>query len=154
MLRFKVLKPLVQQVAAPAERIAQQIMVIEYRPIGFVENKAEDVPRHWTVSDVAGTLAILPQYEKGLSDLAPGQRIVVLFHFHRSDPFDAKDLCQAKRRTGEIKGVFSICSPRRPNAIGMSVLEVLAVDRNRIHVKGLDMFGGTPILDIKPHVAE
>jgi len=151
-LRFGVLTPLMKQAAAPTERIAQQIMVIEYTPIGFVENKAEDVPRHWTVSNMEGILDILPQYEKGLSDLAPGQRIVVLFHFHRSDPFATEDLCQAKRKTGEIKGVFSICSPRRPNAIGMSVLEILAIDKNRIHVKGLDMFEGTPILDIKPYV--
>ncbi len=129
-------------------------MAIEYTPIGFVENTAEDVPRHWTVSNMEGNLAILPQYEKGLADLAPGQRIVVLFHFHRSGSFDMKDLRQAKRKTGEIKGVFSICSPRRPNAIGMSVLEILSIEKSRIRVKGLDMFEGTPILDIKPYVVK
>ena len=127
-------------------------MEIEYTPIGFVENKAEEVPRHWTVSNLEGILAILPQYQKGLTDLTPGQRIVVLFHFHLSAPFTEKDLMQAKRKTGQIKGVFSICSPRRPNAIGMSVLEVLAIDKGRIHAKGLDMLDGTPILDIKPHI--
>ncbi len=126
-------------------------MHIEYSPIGFVETKADDVPRHWTVSNMEGTLAILPQFEKGLCDLTPGQRIAVLFHFHRSDPFSQKDLCQAKRKTGEIKGVFSICSPRRPNAVGMSVLEILSIDKCSIHVRGLDMFDGTPILDIKPY---
>jgi len=131
---------------------AQETIAITFTPIGFVENKAEDVPRHWTVSSLEGVLAVLPQYQGGLTDLAPGQRIVVLFHFHRSGPFTGKDLRQAKRETGIIKGVFSICSPRRPNAIGMSVLEVLAIDGGRIRVKGLDMFEGTPVLDIKPHI--
>jgi tRNA-Thr(GGU) m(6)t(6)A37 methyltransferase TsaA len=127
-------------------------MVVTYTPIGFVENKADNVPRHYSVSGLEGVLAILPQYEQGLTDLAPGQRIVVLFHFHRSDPFSEQDLRQAQRATGEIRGVFSICSPRRPNAIGMSVLEILAIDSGRIRVKGLDMYDGTPILDIKPYI--
>jgi len=109
-------------------------------------------PATATVSDMEGILAIVPQYERGLSDLAPGQRIVVLFHFHRSDSFTLNNLRQAKRNTGEIKGVFSICSPRRPKAIGMSVLEIPAVEKSRVHVKGLDMFEGPPILDIKPYV--
>ena len=125
-------------------------MAIEYTPIGFVENKAEDVPRHWTVSDLEGILAIQPQYIEGLADLAVGQRIVVLFHFHRSGAFSKAELKQPKRGSGKIRSVFSICSPRRPNPIGMSVLEILAIDGGRIRVRGLDMFDGTPILDIKP----
>jgi tRNA (Thr-GGU) A37 N-methylase len=50
------------------------------------------------------------------------------------------------------KGVFSIGSPVRPNPIGLSVLKVLKVAGNKITVKGIDMFDGTPVLDIKPHV--
>jgi len=49
-------------------------------------------------------------------------------------------------------GVFSICSPVRPNPIGLSVLEVIEREGSRIHVKGIDMINGTPILDIKPYV--
>ena len=48
--------------------------------------------------------------------------------------------------------MFSICSPRRPNPIGLSVLELLARDQNVLHVRGMDMLDGTPILDIKPFV--
>ena len=51
-------------------------------------------------------------------------------------------------------GVFSICSPRRPNPIGLSVLEVLARDQNVLRVRGMDMLDGTPILDIKPFVVK
>ncbi len=51
-------------------------------------------------------------------------------------------------------GIFSICSPVRPNPVGMSVLEVLEVEGARVYVKGLDMLDGTPILDIKPYISE
>jgi tRNA-Thr(GGU) m(6)t(6)A37 methyltransferase TsaA len=121
-------------------------------PIGYVRTAAKDVPRHWTVSDLEGELEILPPYVEGLCDIAPGQRIVVLFYFHRSRRFSADLLRQVTRRSKQVKGVFSICSPKRPNPIGLSVLEVLAVAQGRIAVRGLDMFDGTPILDIKPYV--
>jgi tRNA (Thr-GGU) A37 N-methylase len=49
-------------------------------------------------------------------------------------------------------GVFSTCSPLRPNPVGMSVLEVLGIRDANIDVRRLDMMDGTPILDIKPHV--
>ena len=49
-------------------------------------------------------------------------------------------------------GVFSICSPIRPNPIGMSVLEVLGIRGSNISVRRLDMLDGTPILDIKPYM--
>jgi len=123
-------------------------------PIGYVRTAAKDVPRHWTVSDLEGELEILPAYVEGLRDISPGQRIVVLFYFHRSRRFTADLLRQATRRSKQVKGVFSVCSPVRPNPIGLSVLEVLAVTKGRIAVRGLDMFDGTPILDIKPNVTD
>ena len=126
-------------------------MRIIFKPIGYVRNPHREVPRHWTVSDLEGELDILPEYEAGLADIEVGQRIVVLFHFDRSEPFEAQYLKQKKRNKNEIKGVFSICSPIRPNPIGFSVVTVLAVDAGRIRVRGLDMFDGTPILDIKPY---
>ena len=128
-------------------------MPIAFTPIGFVENPAADVPRHWTVSDLEGTLVIQAEYAAGLCDIKAGDIIVVLFHFHQSEPFTSADLRQAKRKDGRIMGVFSICSPRRPNPIGLSVVKVIAIDQGRIRVKGLDMYDGTPILDIKPYVA-
>lgn len=126
-------------------------MTIIFKPIGYVRHSHNDVPRHWTVSDREGDLDILPEYGDGLVDIVVGQRIVVLFYFDRSAPFGPEHLHQKKRRTAEIKGVFSICSPIRPNPIGFSVVTVLGVDRGRIRVRGVDMFDGTPILDIKPH---
>ena len=127
-------------------------MSIELRPIGFVRTDAPKLPRHWSVSDVEGTLVIDKEYSQGLRGIDVGQRIVVIFHFHRSPNISAGLLRQTSGQTGRETGVFDTCSPVRPNPIGMSVLEVVGVKGASIDVKGLDMLDGTPVLDIKPHV--
>ena len=129
-------------------------MRIELKAIGFVRTEAEELPRHWSVSDVEGTLVIDEQYSEGLSDIEPGQRIVVIFYFHRSPGFSPELLRQISGQSGKETGVFSICSPVRPNPIGMSVLEVLGTRGANIDVRRLDMLDGTPILDIKPHIED
>lgn len=129
-------------------------MLIKMVPIGFVHTDAKRIPRHWTVSDVKGTLVIDETYIQGLKDIKPRQRIVVIFHFHQSHDFDATYLTQTPPHRKKPLGVFSICSPVRPNPIGMSVLEVLETRENVLKVKGLDMLDGTPILDIKPCIVD
>ena len=122
------------------------------KSIGFVSTNVKDIPRSWTVSDVEGTLVIDESYLEGLRDIQPGQRIYVIFHFHKSPDF-APQYVRIKPpiRDKEV-GVFSTHSPFRPNPIGLSLLKVLGVNGNIIHVKGLDMLDGTPVLDIKPEV--
>lgn len=127
-------------------------MQIIFEPIGTAHTDATSLPRHWTVSDVEGTLVIDPAYTAGLADISAGQRIVVLFHFHQSPSFGPDLLKQTPPHREKPLGVFSICSPRRPNPIGMSILDVLARNDNVLHVRCLDMLDGTPILDIKPFV--
>jgi tRNA-Thr(GGU) m(6)t(6)A37 methyltransferase TsaA len=124
------------------------------KPIGVVHTDAGDVPRHWIFSEKEGTLNIDEKYLHGLKDIEAGQRIVVIFHFHKSPSFTAQSLRQKPPHRKASLGVFSICSPIRPNPIGMSVLEVLEVRGNIIHVKAVDMLDGTPILDIKPLVED
>jgi tRNA-Thr(GGU) m(6)t(6)A37 methyltransferase TsaA len=127
-------------------------MPITLQAIGTAHTAAENIPRHWTVSEVEGTLEIDSRYTEGLADIAAGQRIVVLFHFHQSPPFSNALLKQTPPHRKQSMGVFSICSPRRPNPIGLSVLEVLAKEDNVLRVRGMDMLDGTPILDIKPFI--
>ena len=127
---------------------------ITIEPIGTAYTEAEKVPRHWTVSDTEGRLVIDEKYLDGLKDIQAGQQIVVLFHFHKSPPFSPEYLIQTPPHRGKEMGVFSICSPKRPNPIGLSVLDVISVDKNIIHVKRVDMMNETPILDIKPNVKD
>ena len=127
-------------------------MPIEMEPIGFVSTDVETVPRSWSVSDVKGKLVIDEAYVGGLGDIKPGQRIYVIFHFHKSPGFTSQFMrIRPPIREKEV-GVFSTHSPFRPNPIGLSLLEVLGIEGNIIQVKGLDMLDGTPILDIKPEV--
>jgi len=128
-------------------------MKMEFEPIGIVKTTVKNVPRHWTMSDAEGTILINEEYTAGLKDIKAGQRIVVLFYFHESPKFTPDFLVQTPHHRHESLGVFSICSPLRPNPIGMSVVEVLGVEGSVIRIKGLDMRDGTPVLDIKP-VAE
>ncbi len=127
-------------------------MGLELTPIGLVRVEAEEVPRNWRRSELEGMLVIDDEYSEGLADIEPGQRIVVIFNFHRSPEFSAELLRQTPPHTGKQTGIFSICSPVRPNPVGMSVLEVLEVEGGAVRVRGLDMLDGTPILDIKPHI--
>ena len=129
-------------------------MPIEFEPIGTFHTESTDIPRHWSVSDVTGRIVIDEIYSKGLKDITPGQKIIVLFHFHKSSKFDPAKLVQTPPHRQRAMGVFSICSPYRPNAIGLSVLEVIDIDKNVISVRRADMIDGTPILDIKPHIED
>jgi tRNA (adenine37-N6)-methyltransferase len=129
-------------------------MAVTMETIGVVHTDADNVPRHWTISDVKGSLIIDKKYRKGLRDILPGQQIVVIFHFHKSSVFTSDLLVQKPPHRNEKLGVFSICSPNRPNPVGMSVLDVLQVENHIIYVQGLDMIDGTPILDLKPFVKD
>ncbi|MEW6586707.1 MAG: tRNA (N6-threonylcarbamoyladenosine(37)-N6)-methyltransferase TrmO [Nitrospirota bacterium] len=127
-------------------------MKMEYLPIGFVRTQEKNIPRHWSISDAEGEIVVDEQYTEGMRDLRQGQKIVVIFYFHKSPPFDSGYLLQKPPHKDRSMGVFSTCSPIRPNPVGFSVLEVTGIHANIISVKGIDMIDGTPVLDIKPYV--
>jgi len=126
--------------------------MVTLSPIGVVQTASKNIPRHWSVSQVEGTLVIDPLYQVGLRDIEPGQLLVVIFHFHHSRPFTPQDLATKPPHLEQERGVFSTCSPTRPNPLGLSIVRVLRVDGNRLQVQGIDMRDGTPILDLKPYV--
>jgi tRNA-Thr(GGU) m(6)t(6)A37 methyltransferase TsaA len=127
-------------------------MQMALTPIGVVRTDAQEIPRHWSLSDVEGSLVIDAVYSQGLRDITPGQRIVVIFLFDRSPVFTPDLLVQTSGADGVERGVFSLCSPVRPNPIGLSVVDVLKRNATSLTVRGIDMLDGTPILDLKPHV--
>jgi tRNA-Thr(GGU) m(6)t(6)A37 methyltransferase TsaA len=127
-------------------------MSIQVKPIGYVSTDAEEIPRSWAISDVEGTLVIDESYFEGLRDIQPGQRIDVIFHFHKSPEFTSRYMRITPPTRQHEVGVFSTHSPFRPNPIGLSRLQVLGIDGSVIRVRGLDMLDGTPVLDIKPEV--
>ena len=100
--------------------------------------------------DAEGVLKILPEYEPGLLDVEGFSHLFVIWNFDRSEGFDLTAHPPSDRRA---HGVFSTRSPRRPNPIGLTVVEILRREKNEIHVRGVDMLDGTPILDIKPYLS-
>ncbi len=98
-----------------------------FKPIGYVRHQHQDVPRHWSCSDLEGELVINPEWQAGLEGLKAGDLVVVLFFFHLSPPFAAEYLRQKPPHGQDFQGVFSLCSPRRPNPIGLSVVKILDI---------------------------
>ena len=94
-------------------------------------------------------IVLNPDLSEGLQGIEPGQQILVIFYFHRSEGFDLLQHPQGDRSRPK-RGVFTLRSPRRPNPIGATIVDVLAVDGNVLRVGGLDAINGTPVLDIKP----
>lgn len=125
-----------------------------FRSIGVVHSpytSTKDIPKGCGARhDVDGTLEILPEFEAGLADIDGFSHLFVLWVFDRVDGFDLLAMPPSDDRP---HGVFATRSPRRPNPIGLTVVELLRRDRGILHVRGVDMLDGTPILDIKPYLS-
>jgi tRNA-Thr(GGU) m(6)t(6)A37 methyltransferase TsaA len=124
------------------------------RPIGHVRspfNETKQIPKGLGAKhDDEGVLEILPEFETGLSDIEGFSHLYVIWCFDRSDGFELTANPPCDDRT---HGVFATRSPRRPNPIALTVVELLKRDGNRLHVRGVDMLDGTVILDIKPYLS-
>ena len=122
--------------------------------IGFVHspyNETSAIPKGLGVKHEAeGILKILPQFEAGLKDVEGFSHLFVLWVFDQSEGFD---LVGAPPVDHKPHGVFATRSPRRPNPIGLTVVELLRRENGALYVRGLDMLDGTPILDIKPYMS-
>jgi tRNA-Thr(GGU) m(6)t(6)A37 methyltransferase TsaA len=119
------------------------------RSIGHVQNAFPDPTSSELMRAAEARLILEPALVDGLTGLQPGQQIMIIFYFHRSKGFD---LLQHPRGdpSRPRRGVFALRSPERPNPIGVTVVELVRIDGNVLHVRGLDALDGSPILDIKP----
>jgi tRNA-Thr(GGU) m(6)t(6)A37 methyltransferase TsaA len=124
------------------------------QPIGFVRSPFKDtaaIPKGLGVKHLAeGELDILPAFAAGLTDIEGYSHLIVLWTFDRSDGFD---LLVTPPSDDRPHGIFTTRSPRRPNPIGLTVVELLGRKDGVLHVRGVDMLDGTPILDIKPYLS-
>jgi len=124
------------------------------RAIGYIRSpysEASKIPKGLGAKhDVEGELEILPEFEQGLLDIDGFSHLYVIWCFDRSDGFD---LCGRPPCDDRAHGVFATRSPRRPNPIALTVVELLGRRGNRLRVRGVDMLDGTPILDIKPYLS-
>jgi tRNA (adenine37-N6)-methyltransferase len=126
---------------------------IVYKPIGYVRSPHAD-PKLTPIQpcyseDTEGSIKILIEYEDGLTDIEGFSHIIVIYHFNQAGPpmLKVRPFLEDKEH-----GVFATRHPSRHNPIGMSILRLLKRDGSTLHVSGVDMLDGTPVLDIKPYV--
>lgn len=124
------------------------------RPIGYVRSPyttTETVPKGLGAEHAAeGVLEILPEFEAGLQDIEGFSHLFVIWEFHRHEGYE---LVGTPPTDDRPHGVFATRSPRRPNPIGLTTVELLEREGGRLRVRGVDMLDGTPILDIKPYLS-
>jgi tRNA-Thr(GGU) m(6)t(6)A37 methyltransferase TsaA len=122
--------------------------------IGFVSspfNETAAIPKGLGAQHQAeGVLNILPEFEAGLTDIEGFSHLFVIWAFDRVDGFD---LISSPPSDNRQHGVFATRSPRRPNPIGLTVVQLIRRDKGLLYVHGVDMLDGTPILDIKPYLS-
>lgn len=128
---------------------------ITYQPIGIIHSKFKE-PKGTPIQPAAGKditaeVEVFPQYIEGLEDLGDFSHIMLLFHFHFSKSFSLK---VKPYMDTNFHGVFATRAPSRPNSIGISIVRLIKIKENILHIKDVDIVDGTPLLDIKPYVPE
>ena len=126
-----------------------------FKPIGIAHTQfktLKGIPIQSSMSDTKGIIEIFPQYQTGLKDLSEFSHVYCLYYFDMVKlpvPLQSKPFLDNEKR-----GVFAIRSPFRPNPLGLSILEILEINDNIIHVKNVDILDKTPILDLKPYIPQ
>jgi tRNA-Thr(GGU) m(6)t(6)A37 methyltransferase TsaA len=124
------------------------------RPIGYIRSSYTDtqqIPKGLgTKHTMEGVLEVLPKYQEGLQDIEGFSHLFILWVFHKAEGAELVGKAPSDDRP---HGVFSSRSPHRPNPIGLTAVELMRREGNLLHLRGIDMLDGTPVLDIKPYTS-
>jgi len=128
----------------------QAALVVE--PIGWVRNTISD-SQDVTWEEIESQVVIEERFSEALEGLEEFSHIIVLFWLHRKkrEPPPLK-IRPEMREDMPLVGILATRAPVRPNSIGLTVVELLERQGNTLHVRGLDAYDGTPVLDIKPYL--
>ena len=136
---------------------------IRFNPIGVVHTDATIEEIKNSYFGVKGVIEIFPEYEEGLDGIEGFSHIIVIAYLHLTRPEHRKVLKVRHRRLRRfgIKiddlpevGVFCTDSPHRPNPIALSIVRLINRRDRFLYVDGLDLFDGTPVLDIKAYTPD
>ncbi len=129
-------------------------MDILMHPIGVIHSPFTDksqTPIQASRSEAAGFVEIYPEFAEGLRDLEGFSHIILLYVFHESTEYS---LLVKPFLDDQLRGLFATRYPARPNQIGFSVVRLISQVGSVLEVEGMDTLDGTPLLDIKPYVAD
>jgi tRNA-Thr(GGU) m(6)t(6)A37 methyltransferase TsaA len=130
-------------------------MNIEFTPIGIIHSpftELDGMPiQPAGAAGVKGTVEVFNDFSSGLKDLDGFSHIILLYHFHCSRGFD---LHVVPFLDATPRGLFATRAPKRPNPIGLSIVQLDKVEEGVLYIQNVDILDGTPLLDIKPYVPE
>ena len=125
------------------------------RAIGVLRTAFTDptaTPIQSRFSTARGTVEVYPEFQDGLAALAEFSHLILIYRFHRAA---AEELSERPLIDGaEPHGIFATRHFNRPNQLGISVVRIAGIAGGEIEVEGVDLLDGTPVLDIKPYIAE
>ena len=128
---------------------------IVFQPIGVIHTPfktAEGTPIQPRRAEGArGVVEVYPEYREGLADLSGFSHVVLIYHCHMCRGYELKVIPYLDT---QLRGLFATRAPRRPNPIGLSIVQLDSVEPTGLKVSGVDIIDGTPLLDIKPYVPE
>ena len=124
-----------------------------YSPVGIVHSPHRDIAgmpiQPSGARGIRGTIEIRPAFVAGLRDLEKFSRLILIYAFHRCHDYTLEVIPFLDPRP---HGVFSTRVPKRPNAIGLSIVRLIGIQGGVIEIEDVDSLDGTPLLDIKPYV--
>jgi len=137
------------------ERTPIEMNEIKYKPIGVIHSPFKE-PKGTPIQPagaecIDGTVEVFPEYTEGLEDVEGFSHIILIFHFHLSK---GSSLKVKPYIDNEAHGIFATRGPTRPNPIGISIVRLVRIEENILHIQDVDIVDGTPLLDIKPYVPE
>lgn len=135
-----------------AKAITSKISEIKLQPIGYVRNNQIRDPKRKNWSEIKSKIILNPELTKALEGLEHFPHLIVISWLHQITEGGKKRkriICPSSNN--KLRGVFATRAPFRPNPIGITCVKLISVRKNVLEVLGLDVFDGTPILDIKPY---
>ena len=130
-------------------------MKIAYSPIGIIRTpfkKPEGMPIQPTgAKGISGTVDVFEEFRTGLKDLDGFSHIILLYYFHRANGYKLEIVPFLDDKP---HGVFSTRAPKRPNAIGLSIVKLNKIENGILDIENIDVLDETPVLDIKPYVPD
>lgn len=129
--------------------------LIEFKQIGVIKTPYKDKAPYQPVMEDEGEFCLIldSKYTVGLSDLEKFRYIYTIYYLDRAQK-EPSMIISPPWADGERIGLFATRATARPNPVGLSVVKIKEIIDNKIFTSGLDVFDGTPLLDIKPYVKE